>query len=258
MIIQGDVKKIVIVNDRIMEVFLTTDAIQQKKYGVRKSKDYLGGVEPNYSFEIEKGYFNNEIIDLKKTLTEKNIDPNELVIQYESQSDVFGELFQWIFFIGIFLIFYNMMFRRMGGGGGGAGGGASIFNIGRSKAQLFDKDTKVNKTFKDVAGLQEAKLEVMEIVDFLQNPKKYTNLGGKIPKGVLLVGPPGTGKTLLAKAVAGEAGVPFFSLSGSDFVEMFVGVGASRVRDLFKQAKEKAPCIIFIDRKSTRLNSIHT
>ncbi|MEY3593548.1 MAG: hypothetical protein RL041_520, partial [Bacteroidota bacterium] len=148
--------------------------------------------------------------------------------------------------IGIFLIFYNMMFRKMGGGGGG-GGGASIFNIGRSKAQLFDKDTKVNKTFKDVAGLQEAKLEVMEIVDFLQNPQKYTNLGGKIPKGVLLVGPPGTGKTLLAKAVAGEAGVPFFSLSGSDFVEMFVGVGASRVRDLFKQAKEKAPCIIFID-----------
>jgi cell division protease FtsH len=138
------------------------------------------------------------------------------------------------------------MFRKMGGGGG-AGGGASIFNIGRSKAQLFDKDTKVNKTFKDVAGLEEAKLEVMEIVDFLQNPKKYTNLGGKIPKGVLLVGPPGTGKTLLAKAVAGEAGVPFFSLSGSDFVEMFVGVGASRVRDLFKQAKEKAPCIIFID-----------
>ncbi len=247
MIIQGDVKKIVIVNDRIVEVFLTPDAIQQKKYGVRKSKDYLGGVEPNYSFEIEKGYFNNEITDLKKTLAEKNIDPNEMVIQYESQSDLFGELFQWIFFIGIFLIFYNMMFRKMGGGGGGGGGGASIFNIGRSKAQLFDKDTKVNKTFKDVAGLQEAKLEVMEIVDFLQNPQKYTNLGGKIPKGVLLVGPPGTGKTLLAKAVAGEAGVPFFSLSGSDFVEMFVGVGASRVRDLFKQAKEKAPCIIFID-----------
>jgi cell division protease FtsH len=168
------------------------------------------------------------------------------VLHYETHSDIFGELFQWIFFIGIFLIFYNLMFRRMGGGGG-AGGGPSIFNIGRSKAQLFDKDTKVNKTFKDVAGLQEAKLEVMEIVDFLQNPKKYTNLGGKIPKGVLLVGPPGTGKTLLAKAVAGEAGVPFFSLSGSDFVEMFVGVGASRVRDLFKQAKEKAPCIIFID-----------
>lgn len=247
MILQGDVKKIVVVNDRFIEVYLTQEAVQQKRYkGVRKRQDYLGATEPNYSFEIEKGYLNNEIHDLKNTLKEKNLDPNGLVLQYETQSDLFGELFQWIFFIGIFLIFYNLMFRRMGGGGG-AGGGASIFNIGRSKAQLFDKDTKVNKTFKDVAGLQEAKLEVMEIVDFLQNPKKYTNLGGKIPKGVLLVGPPGTGKTLLAKAVAGEAGVPFFSLSGSDFVEMFVGVGASRVRDLFKQAKEKAPCIIFID-----------
>ncbi|MFM6953323.1 MAG: ATP-dependent metallopeptidase FtsH/Yme1/Tma family protein, partial [Bacteroidota bacterium] len=247
MILQGDVKKIVVVNDRFVEVYLTQEAVQQKRYkGVRKRQDYLGATEPNYSFEIEKGYLNNEIQDLKNTLKDKNLDPNGLVLQYETQSDLFGELFQWIFFIGIFLIFYNLMFRRMGGGGG-AGGGASIFNIGRSKAQLFDKDTKVNKTFKDVAGLQEAKLEVMEIVDFLQNPKKYTNLGGKIPKGVLLVGPPGTGKTLLAKAVAGEAGVPFFSLSGSDFVEMFVGVGASRVRDLFKQAKEKAPCIIFID-----------
>lgn len=247
MILQGDVKKIVVVNDRFVEVYLTQEAVQQKRYkGVRKRQDYLGATEPNFSFEIEKGYLNNEIQDLKYTLKEKNLDPNGLLIHYETQSDLFGELFQWIFFIGIFLIFYNMMFRRMGGGGG-AGGGASIFNIGRSKAQLFDKDTKVNKTFKDVAGLQEAKLEVMEIVDFLQNPKKYTNLGGKIPKGVLLVGPPGTGKTLLAKAVAGEAGVPFFSLSGSDFVEMFVGVGASRVRDLFKQAKEKAPCIIFID-----------
>ncbi|MBM3437839.1 MAG: ATP-dependent metallopeptidase FtsH/Yme1/Tma family protein [Bacteroidetes bacterium] len=247
MILQGDVKKIVVVNDRFVEVYLTQEAVQQKRYkGVRKRQDYLGATEPNYSFEIEKGYLNNEIQDLKNTLKDKNLDPNGLVLQYETQSDLFGELFQWIFFIGIFLIFYNLMFRRMGGGGG-VGGGASIFNIGRSKAQLFDKDTKVNKTFKDVAGLQEAKLEVMEIVDFLQNPKKYTNLGGKIPKGVLLVGPPGTGKTLLAKAVAGEAGVPFFSLSGSDFVEMFVGVGASRVRDLFKQAKEKAPCIIFID-----------
>ncbi len=247
MILQGDVKKIVVVNDRFVEVYLTQEAVQQKRYkGVRKRQDYLGATEPNYSFEIEKGYLNNEIQDLKATLKEKNLDPQGLVLHYETHSDIFGELFQWIFFIGIFLIFYNLMFRRMGGGGG-AGGGPSIFNIGRSKAQLFDKDTKVNKTFKDVAGLQEAKLEVMEIVDFLQNPKKYTNLGGKIPKGVLLVGPPGTGKTLLAKAVAGEAGVPFFSLSGSDFVEMFVGVGASRVRDLFKQAKEKAPCIIFID-----------
>ena len=135
--------------------------------------------------------------------------------------------------------------RRMGGGAGGGGG--QIFNIGKSKATLFDKEAQVKTTFKDVAGLDEAKVEVMEIVDFLKNPKKYTTLGGKIPKGALLVGPPGTGKTLLAKAVAGEAAVPFFSLSGSDFVEMFVGVGASRVRDLFRQAKEKAPCIIFID-----------
>jgi cell division protease FtsH len=135
----------------------------------------------------------------------------------------------------------------MGGGAGGGAGPGGIFNIGKSKAQLFDKGTKVNITFNDVAGLDEAKVEVMEIVDFLKNPKKYTNLGGKIPKGALLVGPPGTGKTLLAKAMAGEAQVPFFSLSGSDFVEMFVGVGASRVRDLFKQAREKAPCIIFID-----------
>lgn len=247
MIIQGDVKKMVVVNDRMVEIFLTQEAVQQKRYkGVKKRQDYLGGTEPNYSFEIEKGYLNNEIQDLKQTLKDKNLDANSLVIQYETQADLFGELFQWIFFIGIFLIFYNLMFRKMGGGGG-AGGGPNIFNIGRSKAQLFDKDIKVNKTFKDVAGLEEAKLEVMEIVDFLQNPQKYTNLGGKIPKGVLLVGPPGTGKTLLAKAVAGEAGVPFFSLSGSDFVEMFVGVGASRVRDLFKQAKEKAPCIIFID-----------
>jgi len=143
--------------------------------------------------------------------------------------------------VGLWLIVMRMMTR------GGAGGGGQIFNIGKSKAQLFDKDTMVSLNFNDVAGLEEAKVEVMEIVEFLKNPKKYTELGGKIPKGALLVGPPGTGKTLLAKAVAGEAKVPFFSLSGSDFVEMFVGVGASRVRDLFKQAKEKAPSIIFID-----------
>lgn len=145
----------------------------------------------------------------------------------------------------LFIALWLFILRRMGGAGGGPG--SQIFNIGKSKATLFDNNTKVNITFTDVAGLDEAKEEVMEIVDFLKNPKKYTSLGGKIPKGVLLVGPPGTGKTLLAKAVAGEAGVPFFSISGSDFVEMFVGVGASRVRDLFRQAREKAPCIIFID-----------
>lgn len=247
MAIKGDIKKVVIVNDRIVEVFLTTEASQQKNYSkAQKQDNVFGETEPNFSFEIEKGYFNNEIQTLKADLVKLGKNPNELVIQYVSQSDIFGQLFQWVFFIVIILIFWNLMFKRMGGGGG-AGGGPNIFNIGRSKAQLFDKDTKVNISFKDVAGLEEAKEEVMEIVDFLQNPKKYTDLGGKIPKGALLVGPPGTGKTLLAKAVAGEAGVPFFSLSGSDFVEMFVGVGASRVRDLFKQAKEKAPAIIFID-----------
>jgi cell division protease FtsH len=151
-----------------------------------------------------------------------------------------------MFLPAILIIIWLFMMRRMSTGGM-AGGGGGLFNVGRSKAQLFDKDHKNKVTFQDVAGLEEAKVEVMEIVDFLKNPKKYTELGGKIPKGALLVGPPGTGKTLLAKAVAGEADVPFFSLSGSDFVEMFVGVGASRVRDLFRQAKEKAPCIVFID-----------
>ncbi len=245
MIIQGDVDKLVVVNEQVVEVYLKKDAAQKEEHKSKtKKEDLLGGDQANYSFEIEKGYFNNEIKDLKDELKDKKLENNIPPIKYESHSDIVGQLFQWLFFIGIFLIFWSVLFRRVGGGGGG---GSNIFSIGRARAQLFDKDTKVNISFKDVAGLEEAKVEVMEVVDFLKNPKKYTNLGGKIPKGVLLVGPPGTGKTLLAKAVAGEAGVPFFSLSGSDFVEMFVGVGASRVRDLFKQAKEKAPCIIFID-----------
>lgn len=243
MILQGDVKELKLINDRFLEVYISNEAVEKEEYSkTRRKQDMFGQIEPNYSFEIEKNYFNDEVKELKKELKE----PNSLIIKYESHSDIFGQLFQWIFFIAIFLIFWNFAFRRMGGGGG-SGGGPNIFSIGRARAQVFDKDTKVNVSFKDVAGLEEAKEEVMEIVDFLKNPKKYTNLGGKIPKGALLVGPPGTGKTLLAKAVAGEAGVPFFSLSGSDFVEMFVGVGASRVRDLFKQAKEKAPAIIFID-----------
>lgn len=243
MIVKGDVKEIKLINDRYLEVFLTAEATKQKNYEKsRKREDMFGQTEPNFSFEIEKGYFNNEIQDLKKNISNTNYP----VVKFESHSDIFGQLFQWVIFIAIFLIFWNLAFKKMGGGGG-SGGGPNIFSIGRARAQLFDKDTKVNVSFKDVAGLEEAKEEVMEIVDFLKTPKKYTDLGGKIPKGALLVGPPGTGKTLLAKAVAGEAGVPFFSLSGSDFVEMFVGVGASRVRDLFKQAKEKAPAIIFID-----------
>ncbi|TAL51432.1 MAG: ATP-dependent zinc metalloprotease FtsH, partial [Chitinophagaceae bacterium] len=165
----------------------------------------------------------------------------------DTERDIFGGILGTLLPILLFIALWILLMRKMSGGAGSGGGPGGIFNIGKSKATLFDKGAKVNITFADVAGLDEAKVEVMEIVDFLKNPKKYTNLGGKIPKGALLIGPPGTGKTLLAKAVAGEAQVPFFSLSGSDFVEMFVGVGASRVRDLFKQAREKAPCIIFID-----------
>jgi len=165
----------------------------------------------------------------------------------DTETNWFSPVLQTILPILIFIGLWILLMRKMGGGAGGGGGPGGIFNIGKSRATLFDKGTRVNITFADVAGLDEAKVEVMEIVDFLKNPKKDTSLGGKIPKGALLVGPPGTGKTLLAKAMAGEAQVPFFSLSGSDFVEMFVGVGASRVRDLFKQAREKAPCIIFID-----------
>jgi cell division protease FtsH len=246
MILQEDVEKLVMINEHVVEVYLTPTAAQKEQYKKKGNKrdDLLGSRPPDFQFEVEKGYFNDELKTLKAELKEKKMDPNKVVVKFEVTSDLVGQLFQWIFFIGIFLIIWSILFRRVGGGGAG---GPNIFSIGRARAQLFDKDTKVNISFKDVAGLEEAKVEVMEVVDFLKNPKKYTSLGGKIPKGVLLVGPPGTGKTLLAKAVAGEAGVPFFSLSGSDFVEMFVGVGASRVRDLFKQAKEKAPCIIFID-----------
>lgn len=178
-----------------------------------------------HDMQLAAGYQDDEIIPIR-----------------EEKRTSMSDHLSWILPIAIMVVLWIFLMRRMGGGGGG-----QIFNIGKSKAQLFDKDTMVNVTFNDVAGLEEAKVEIKEIVDFLKNPKKYTDLGAKIPKGALLVGPPGTGKTLLAKAVAGEAKVPFFSLSGSDFVEMFVGVGASRVRDLFKQAKEKAPCIIFID-----------
>ncbi|MDE6467741.1 MAG: AAA family ATPase, partial [Muribaculaceae bacterium] len=168
-------------------------------------------------------------------------------VEYE-QSGAFGNFLWSLLPFALMIIVWVYLIRRMSGsGGGGAGGGGGIFSVGKSKAMLFDKNNANKVTFKDVAGLNEAKTEIEEIVEFLKNPKRYTNLGGKIPKGALLVGPPGTGKTLLAKAVAGEADVPFFSMSGSDFVEMFVGVGASRVRDLFRQAKEKAPCIVFID-----------
>jgi AFG3 family protein len=245
MIISNDVEKIQIVNDRFAKVYLNKEALENEKYkGVKpSSQSVFGKQSPQYFFETSKEYFYPNFENVKK----ENPNASKIVIEPITESDASWQILNWIIMIAIFIGIWSFMMRRMGGGGGGSGGPGQIFNIGRSKATLFDKNTKVNITFKDVAGLDEAKVEVMEIVDFLKQPKKYTKLGGKIPKGALLIGPPGTGKTLLAKAVAGEANVPFFSLSGSDFVEMFVGVGASRVRDLFRQAKEKAPCIIFID-----------
>ena len=249
MLLSGDVEKIQIYKtDDIAraDVFIKKDKRDQPKYDKYKSKNSL-----NTSASGPLVYFNgNSLDDISKQIKESqvNIPAGQALIkpQVLSKSNgwmamLINVLLPIILIVGLWIF----MMRRMGGGGGGAGG--QIFNIGKSKATLFDKESQVSITFNDVAGLEEAKTEVMEIVDFLKNPKKYTNLGGKIPKGALLVGSPGTGKTLLAKAVAGEAQVPFFSLSGSDFVEMFVGVGASRVRDLFKQAKDKAPCIIFID-----------
>ena len=245
MIISNDVEKIQIVNDRFAKVYLNKEALENEKYKAVKpsTQSIFGKQSPQYYFETSKEYFYPNFENAKK----ENPNASKIILEPVTESDASWQILNWIIMIALFVGIWSFMMRRMGGGGGGSGGPGQIFNIGRSKATLFDKNTKVNITFKDVAGLDEAKVEVMEIVDFLKQPKKYTKLGGKIPKGALLIGPPGTGKTLLAKAVAGEANVPFFSLSGSDFVEMFVGVGASRVRDLFRQAKEKAPCIIFID-----------
>ena len=244
MIISNDVERLEIINDRVVNVFLKKESLENEKYKKQKEQGsgYIKKI-PHFYFEVNKEAFAKDY----ESLLAEHPEAKSIVRDWQYENDSSGQILSWIIMIGIFVFIWSFMMRRMGGGGGGAGGPGQIFNIGRSKATLFDKNTKVNITFKDVAGLDEAKVEVMEIVDFLKNPKKYTKLGGKIPKGALLIGPPGTGKTLLAKAVAGEANVPFFSLSGSDFVEMFVGVGASRVRDLFRQAKEKAPCIIFID-----------
>ncbi len=236
MLESGDVDKIVVVNRELVEVFIKEDRIGN--YDKLQQNEVLEG--PHFTFKI------GSVENFEQMVREAQNDvsaQNRIPIFYEQRKDWGTDILSWLLPIGLLIVFWIFIMRRMAGG---AGGGA-IFNIGKSKAQVFDKDTRVNVNFDHVAGLDEAKVELMEIVDFLKNPGKYTNLGGQIPKGALLVGPPGTGKTLLAKAVAGEAKVPFFSLSGSDFVEMFVGVGASRVRDLFKQAKEKAPCIIFID-----------
>ncbi|MFW5706615.1 MAG: ATP-dependent zinc metalloprotease FtsH [Bacteroidota bacterium] len=236
MLRSGDVEKIVVINREMVEVFIREDRIGN--YEDLQEKGITTG--PHYTFKI--GSVDNFVNRLDEA--QEEVPPGERIpIFYEQRKDWGSDILSWLLPIGLLIVFWIFIMRRMAGGAGGG----QIFNIGKSKAQVFDKDTRVNVNFNHVAGLDEAKIELMEIVDFLKNPKKYTDLGGQIPKGALLVGPPGTGKTLLAKAVAGEAQVPFFSLSGSDFVEMFVGVGASRVRDLFKQAKEKAPCIIFID-----------
>ncbi|WP_010519858.1 ATP-dependent zinc metalloprotease FtsH [Croceivirga radicis] len=240
----GDISKIVIItNTRKAKIFLTDEALKKDVHKGVSEKSLLPstGMVPQYILDYgDLQIFQNEITEIKK---ENNLDT---IVEFDTESNIFGDIIlSLIPFILIIGIWIYLMRRMSGGGAGGAGG--QIFNIGKSKAKLFDEKTDTRTSFKDVAGLEGAKEEVQEIVEFLRNPDKYTSLGGKIPKGALLVGPPGTGKTLLAKAVAGEAKVPFFSLSGSDFVEMFVGVGASRVRDLFKQAKDKSPAIIFID-----------
>lgn len=239
MVVNKDVKKLEVINKEYAQIFIKTDKLDNYE-DAAKSK--FGSVRPHFIYEIGS----LERFDERLEKIQKNISDSEQVYPvYKTKTNWLAPLLSWVLPIIIIVAIWVFIMRRVSGAGGGPG--AQIFNIGKSKATLFDNNTKVSVTFQDVAGLDEAKEEVMEVVDFLKNPKKYTSLGGKIPKGVLLVGPPGTGKTLLAKAVAGEAGVPFFSISGSDFVEMFVGVGASRVRDLFKQAREKAPCIVFID-----------
>ncbi len=243
MVLANDVKRIVLIkNQDLVEVTLKPEALQNTKYKIELEgqSPFSGDNGPHYKFQIvDVTIFNHRFNELMEEVSRDQ----RMGYEVEDRQDITGLFFNWGF---LFLIIFGFWFimRRMTGGGGPGG---QIFNIGKSKAALFDAENKVKITFNDAAGLDEAKEEIKEIVDFLKTPSKFTALGGKIPKGALLVGPPGTGKTLLAKAVAGEAGVPFFTLSGSDFVEMFVGVGAARVRDLFKQAKEKAPCIVFID-----------
>ncbi|WP_454981359.1 ATP-dependent zinc metalloprotease FtsH, partial [Capnocytophaga haemolytica] len=239
----GDVAKIVIVDRKEAKVFLTPDALKKEEHkDLKNSNSIFQGSNsseiPQYKFEL--GDLSNFERDVKQIIKDNNLTTT---IENKTNDTTLIDLLMSILPFAFLILIWVYVMRRMGGGGMAGG----LFGIGKSRAKMFD-ETKVTKvTFADVAGLEGAKEEVQEIVDFLKNPDKYTALGGKIPRGALLVGPPGTGKTLLAKAVAGEAEVPFFSLSGSDFVEMFVGVGASRVRDLFKQAKEKSPCIIFID-----------
>ena len=236
------VDKIVVVNKEKAYIYINKDFLSEEKFKQVSKKRF--GDAPNYGphYYFEIGSVETFANDLKEAQSSFDND-EKLSPFYETRSDVFGDILGWVLPLAFFVLIWIFIMKRMSGGGGGGG---QIFNIGKTQGKLINKED-VKVTFKDVAGLEEAKEEITEIVDFLKSPSKYTKLGGKIPRGAMLVGPPGTGKTLLAKAVAGEAKVPFFSLSGSDFVEMFVGVGASRVRDLFKQAKEKSPAIIFID-----------
>ena len=236
MLRDGDVEKIELVNGNTAEIYLNDKGMS--KYFPNETNPTFGKT-PNFTIKTNEDRFYKKVDEAQEGLA------NPVEVTPVERHNWMGEIVSWILPLLLIVGFWILVMRRMGGGSGIGGG--QIFNIGKSKAQLYDQEKDTKTTFKDVAGLEEAKEEVMEIVDFLKNPGRYTRLGGKIPKGVLLVGPPGTGKTLLAKSVAGEANVPFFSISGSDFVEMFVGVGASRVRDLFSQAKAKSPCIIFID-----------
>lgn len=241
LISKGDIEKIIVVNRETAEVYLKEKAVER----VGKMKQFKGlpAEPPQLVFVIGSVDTFRSDLDSAKVEYAQNIP-----LSYENRKSFWGDALTSLLPFVIIIIIWIVIMRNMSrGAGGGGGGGGGVFSVGKAKAQMFDKDGGVQITFKDVAGLEEAKVEIMEIVDFLKKPEKYKDLGGKIPKGALLVGPPGTGKTLLAKAVAGEANVPFFSISGSDFVEMFVGVGASRVRDLFRQAKEKSPCIVFID-----------
>jgi len=248
MLVNRDIERILIVNKEQAEIYLTKEAVESGRYPeVTNTGKGLGLQVPKPNFVMTIGDVGTFTAFVKEEQEKAGINETERIIpDNKNRHNYFTEvILQWLLFPVLLIVIWLFFMRRMTGGGAGGAGG--IFSVGKSRAQVFDKESNVKINFNDVAGLEEAKTEVMEIVDFLKNPKKYTQLGGKIPKGALLIGPPGTGKTLLAKAVAGEANVPFFSISGSDFVEMFVGVGASRVRDLFKQAKEKAPCIVFID-----------
>lgn len=246
LIVEGDIQKIDVVNNKSAEIYIKESSLKKEAFK-KVANGSFGSTNkgPHYRIDMigDPSVFEKKIENFVKsdtTDTEKGPIPE---ISYVSRTNILGELLVWVLPLALIIIIWIFIMRRMGGGGAGG----QIFNIGKAKAKMFDAESNVSINFDSVAGLDEAKQELKEIVDFLKSPKKYTDLGAKIPKGALLVGPPGTGKTLLAKAIAGEAKVPFFSMSGSDFVEMFVGVGASRVRDLFKQAKEKAPAIIFID-----------